>query len=369
MAFCAAIATAVIVGACGSGIPGNAVAVVGSAPITKAAFAHWEVVANDSTQPTTGAAALPVPVGPDYTACIAGYRKVASTASETATQLKTLCKQDETALVGEVMNYLIEALWVEGAAVDHGVKVTQAQALKSYEQQRKSSTPSLKTTKELDSFLAASGETVADLVWRTKLNLLAIAIQNKVAKGADKVTQAAIAAYYQKHHAQFVTPETVDLHLIETSSAATATKVRGLLASGRTYAELAQQYSTDPTTKALGGEENGVRPGQLTALLSNAVFAAKVGVLSQPVQTPFGFYIFTVDSVTPQKVESLKAATATIKAAIAAANVKKANAALSKEFTTKWTAMTKCASGYIVSPSCSNAPKTTSTGATGATSG
>jgi foldase protein PrsA len=369
MAFCAAIATAVIVGACGSGIPGNAVAVVGSAPITKAAFAHWEVVANNATQPTTGAAALPIPVPPDYTACIAGYQKEPSSASDTAAQLKSLCKQDYTALVGEVMNYLIEALWVEGAAVDHHVKVTEDQALKAYEKQRTTSTPSLKTTKELNSFLAASGETVADLVWRTKLNLLALAIQDKVEKGASTVTPAAIAAYYKKNHSQFVTPETVDLHLIETSSGTTATKVRALLASGQTYAQLAPKYSTDPTTKAAGGAEKGVRPGQLTALLSNAVFAAKVGVLSQPVQTPFGYYLFTVDSITPQKVESLKAATATIKAAISAANVSKANAELSREFTTKWTDLTKCANGYIVSPSCSNAPKTTSTGATGATSG
>jgi hypothetical protein len=40
MAFCAAIATAVVLGACGGGVPGDAVAVVGSAPITKAAFNH-----------------------------------------------------------------------------------------------------------------------------------------------------------------------------------------------------------------------------------------------------------------------------------------------------------------------------------------
>jgi parvulin-like peptidyl-prolyl isomerase len=369
MAFCAAIATAVIVGACGGGIPGNAVAVVGSAPITKAAFEHWEVVANDSTQPTTGAAAVPLPVPPDYTACIAGYKNASATASESTSALKAECKQAYTALVGEVMDYLVEALWVEGAAVDHGVKVTQAQVLKAYAKQRDTSTPSLKTAKELDKFLAASGETVGDLLWRTKLNLQALAIQTKVEKGASKVTPAAIAAYYKKNHAQFVTPETVDLHLIETSDATTATKVRALLASGQTYAQLAPKYSKDPTTKAAGGAANGVRPGELTALLNSAVFAAKVNVLSQPVQTPFGYYIFTVDSITPQKVESLKAATATIKAAVSAANVSKANAALSKEFTTKWTAITKCATGYIVATACSNAPKTTSTGATGATSG
>jgi len=50
MAFCAAIATAVVLGACGSGIPGNAVATVGSAPITKAALNHWIVVAKIPSQ-------------------------------------------------------------------------------------------------------------------------------------------------------------------------------------------------------------------------------------------------------------------------------------------------------------------------------
>src|SRR5580692_3124678 len=86
MAFSAAIATAVLVGACGGGIPGDAVAVVGSAPITKAAFAHWEVVANDSNQASTGIAAPPLPVPPDYTACIAYGKKQQATQNSTPAQ-------------------------------------------------------------------------------------------------------------------------------------------------------------------------------------------------------------------------------------------------------------------------------------------
>jgi foldase protein PrsA len=369
MAFCAAIATAVVVGACGSGIPGNAVAVVGSAPITKAAFDHWLVVANDSPQAQGGTPAPPLPDPPDYTTCIAGYKAVPAYSGETTSQLKTVCKQAYTTLVTDVVNFLAEALWVEGVAVDNGVKVTQAQAEKAYQQQRKTSTPPLGTAKELASFLAASGETVGDIVWRTKLNLMALAIQNKIASKASKVTNAQIAAYYKKNHAQFVTPKTVNLHLIETKDAADAINVRKMLAAGKTYAQLASKYSIDPSTKSLGGAENGVRPAQLTAQLSAAVFKAKVNVLSEPVQTPFGWYIFTVDSTTPSKVQSLKAATTTIKAAIVAKQQAAANAELNKEFTTKWTSITKCASGYAVAPSCANAPKAATTGATGATAG
>ena len=92
------------------------------------------------------------------------------------------------------MNYLIQALWIEGEAQDRGVHVTQAQILKSYATQRKTSKPPLTTQAALNNFLAKSGQTKADLLWRTKLNLLATGIQQKVIKTASKVTQQAIAA-------------------------------------------------------------------------------------------------------------------------------------------------------------------------------
>ena len=366
MAFSAAIATAVIVGACGGGIPGNAVAVIGSAKITKDAFAHWEVVANDASQASTGVAAPPIPVPPDFTACVAAEKKQSATAAQTDAQLKALCQQQYTSLVSEVMNFLIQALWIEGEAVDRHVSVTAAQVAKSYNTQRTTSKPPLKTPKELNAFLAKSGQTNADLIWRTKLNLLATAIQASVTKKASKVTPAEIAAYYTKNHSQFVIPTTVNLHLIETKDAATAAKVKGLIQGGGSYATLASKYSIDPTSKSQGGKMLSVRPNQLTTQLNAAVFAAKVGELTGPVKTAFGYYVFTVDGTTPGKTQTLKEATPTIKATIQANKESAANAVLQADFSKKWTSLTKCASGYIVTPSCSNAPKSGATGATGA---
>jgi len=368
MAFSAAIATAVIVGACGGGVPGDAVAVVGSAPISKADFAHWEVVANDAGQASTGAAAPPIPVPPDFTDCIARVKQQPGDGSESKSQLKALCQEQYTSLVSEVMNFLVQALWIEGEAIDQHVTVTQAQINKSFVEQRKASKPPLTSASELNTFLAKSGQTEADLLWRTKLNLLATGIQLKVQKQAAKVSKAKIAQYYAKNHAQFVIPTTLNLHLIETNTPATATTVLGLLKSGSTFATLAPKYSIDPTTKSAGGKMLGVRPGQLTpAQLNTAVFNAKVGQLVGPLKTPFGYYVFTVDSTTPGKTETLSQATATIRATISATQESAANAALQADFTTKWAALTKCSTGYIVAPSCGNVPKSTgSTGATGA---
>jgi foldase protein PrsA len=366
MAFSAAIATAVLVGACGGGIPGDAVATVGSAPITKAAFAHWEVVANDANQASTGAAAPPIPVPPDYTACIAAERKASATAAETDAQLKALCVQQYQSLVSEVMNFTVQALWIEGEAADRHVTVTKAQIAKSYQQQRANSKPPLKTQKALNTFLAKSGQTNADLLWRTRLNLLATAIQLQVTKKASKVTSQQIAKYYAKNHSQFVIPTTLNLHLIETNKESTAATVKSLLQGGETYAALASKYSIDPTSKSVGGQMTSVRPGQLTAQLNAAVFKATIGQLVGPVKTPFGYYVFTVNSSTPGKTETLKQETSTIRATISASQESAANAALQSDFTNKWTKLTKCATGYIVSPSCSNAPKTGATGSSGA---
>jgi foldase protein PrsA len=369
MAFCAAIATAVVLGACGGGIPGDAVAQVGNVPVTTAALDHWLTVANDATQASTGVAAPALPVPPNYTACVAGERKQAGNASATSSSLKALCAQSYQSLLNEVMNFLIQAVWLQGEAVDRGVKVTNAQVLKSYNTQRNTSTPPLKTTAELDAFLAKSGETIPDLKWRTSLNLLANAISLKVQKDASAVTNAKIAAYYKKNLVQLTTPETRDLHLVETSTQATAAKVKALLAGGSSYATVAPKYSIDPTTKTVGGKLLGVRTGELNAQLSAQIFAAKPGVLTGPVKTAFGYYVFTVDSSKAASVPSLKAATATIKQALISQQQTAANATLTNDFTKTWEARTTCRAGYVVSPSCGNAPKTSSTGATGAASG
>jgi len=364
MAFCAAIATAVVVGACGGGLPGNDVAQVGSAPVTMAAFNHWLVVANDSNQASAGTVAPALPVPPDYTACIKATKATPGSSSETTSQIKAICESRYKALATDVMNYLIQALWVEAEGKSRGIKVTAAQVDKSFQEQRKTSTPSLATDTQLNRFLAASGQTIADLKWRTYLNLVAVAIQTKVEKAAAVVSNSAITAYYNKHHSQFVTPETLGMHLIETTTLAQANAVKSQLAGGATYATLAPKDSIDPTTKGVGGKLTvaGAAGSQLPAQVSAAAFKAKAGVLSGPIKSPFGYYVFTVDTITPQVTQTLAQARKTVKATIAATQETAASAKLNNIFNVFWKKQTTCRSGvYAVSPSCPNAPKTTTT--------
>ena len=312
MAFCAAIATAVTLGACGSGLPGNAVVQVGHATITTAALKHWLNVANDSPQTQSGATAPPLPVPPDFTACIkdqqnsAGNTAASQSAAQVA-QFKSTCQQNYQTLVTEVLGFLIPELWIQGEAANRGVHITPKQIAAAYALERKNSSPSLATQKELHDFLAASGQTVGDLKWRTMVNLLANKIELAVQKKAQKVTNSQIAAYYKKNQAQYTTPETRDLHLVLVTSPSSAQKVQSLLAGGQSYATVASKYSVDATSKAKGGEMLGVSNAELTPQLSAKVFVAKVGALSEPVKTAFGYYVFTVDKIFPSKVADARA--------------------------------------------------------------
>jgi len=91
-------------------------------------------------------------------------------------------------------------------------------------------------------------------------------------------------------------------------------------------------------------------------------------VLESTAKTPFGYYVFKVTSVTSASLEPLSTARTAIKATLASNGQTAAIDELRTTFVKKWRARTTCASGHLVSDACSNAPATSSTGASGTTS-
>ncbi len=363
VASCAAIATAVGVGACGgSGVPSNAIAVVGSAPVTSAQFDHWMTVANN--QPYVNSATTPpaLPVPPKYTACIASERL--RDPSGAATTFEAQCAATYTQLNQEVTALLIEGIWFQGEAFDRHVKVTKAAINASWNQERKTN---FATPAKLATFLGESGYTIDDLKWVAMLNLLQQGIVKKVEKSAGRVAPAQIAAYYKSHLSQYTQPERRNLELVLVSSVATETKVKSLLSGGASFASVAKQYSIDPTTKSTGGVQSGVQQGEETPIFNTAIFNSPVGVLASTAKTPFGYYVFKVTAAMRASVESLAAARAAIKLQLVNQAQTAAVDALRTSFVSKWKARTTCASGHLVAQVCANAPASASTGSSGTT--
>jgi foldase protein PrsA len=357
----AVLFVSVVLVACGGGIPGNAVVNIGSAnTITKDTYSHWLGVAAASSSATGEKTAVPDP--PKYTACIAHLQATAPKPAKgqtapTPAALKSQCEQQYKSLQQEVLGFLISSNWVLGEASSLGVKISDAEVKKQFEKIKDQQFPK---AAEFEKFLTTSGQTVSDLLLRVKLNLLSSKIQQKVVKEKSKVTPAEISKYYSENPKRFEVAEKRNLLIILTKTEAQAKKAKQEIESGKSFESVAKSVSIDPTSKSNGGKLTGVVKGQEEKALDTAVFAAPKNVLSGPVKTPFGYYIFEVQSTAPGSQQTLKQAEASIKSTLTATQQQTALSTFVKEFKKKWMAKTECRFGYQVAD-CKGykAPKTT----------
>lgn len=352
--------------ACG-GVPGDAVVSVNGNSITTSAYNHWLSVAAASSAaavPGQKAAKPVVPDPPDYTACIAHLEATAPKPAKgqskpTAAQLKSQCAQQYTALKQQVLGFLISSEWVMGEAEEQGVKVSDKEVLKEYNQLKKQQFPKEEAFKK---FLANTGQTVSDLLLRVKLNMLAQRIQQRISKDAKKpVTSAQISKYYSEHKSQFGQPERRNLLIVLTKKEPEAKSAKEQIEHGESFAKVAKKMSIDPVSKNNGGQLLDVVKGQEEKALDTAVFAAKVNTLSGPVKTPFGYYVFKVVKVLPASQQTLAQAHESIKQQLTAQQQQQALSKFIKGFQTKWKQRTDCRASYVV-PDCKQykAPKTPS---------
>ncbi|HEV2812872.1 MAG TPA: peptidyl-prolyl cis-trans isomerase, partial [Solirubrobacteraceae bacterium] len=365
-ALAAAALSALALSACGGdSVPSNAVAKVDDESIPKTTFDHWMRIAAISSQgPVQGdkAPEVKIPQPPEFEACVADKTKTAPKPPKgqpkpTGDQFKAQCKQEYEALRDQVMQLLIQEKWVRGEAEDQGVKVTDAEVRKAFEEQKKQSFP-----KEGDypKFLKTSGFTEADILFRVRLEQLSTKLREKVVKGKDKVSDEQIKTYYDKNKKRFAQPERRDLRIVLTKTEAKANEAKRALEGGQKWKAVAKKYSIDQASKNQGGSLLAVAKGQQEPSLDKAVFAAEKGDLAGPVKTQFGFYVFQVQKITPASQQTLEQAKATIRGILASENQQKALDSFIKEFQEKWKDRTHCRSGYVTQD-CENAPKPKST--------
>jgi foldase protein PrsA len=347
------LALPVLVAACG-GVPGNAVATVDGEPIEKKTFDHWMTIAAKSG----GQQAAQIPQPPAFTECIANKRKTLPKQAKgqpkvTDTQLKTQCKQEYEALRDQVLQLLISFQWIQGEAEDLDVKVTDAEVKKQFDTQKKASFPK---DADFDKFLKDSGQSLEDIMLRVRLDVLSNKIREKVTKGKDTVTDAAIKKYYDDNKQRFAQPERRDLQVVLTKTEAKAEAARKAIEDGTAWKTVAKKYSIDQASKAQGGKLAAVAKGQQEKSLDDAVFKATKGELVGPVKTQFGYYVFKVDKVTPASQQSLTEAKTTIKQLLASQQQQKSLDKFVKDFRKKWKDKTECRENYVTQD-CKNAPK------------
>ena len=122
-----------------------------------------------------------------------------------------------------------------------------------------------------------------------------------------KVTDKDVEEYYKNHPKEFEKPETVKArHILigfkgdmtEDQKKELRKKADDVLKKakgGDDFAQLASEYSDDPGSKTKGGELGYFPKGNMVPEFENAAFNLKPGVISDVIETPYGYHIIKVE--------------------------------------------------------------------------
>jgi foldase protein PrsA len=116
----------------------------------------------------------------------------------------------------------------------------------------------------------------------------------KLLSSKINITDEDIKNYYDQNKASFSTPEQVRAShiLVETKEEADA--ILKQLKEGADFATLAKEKSQDPGSKDNGGDLDFFGKGVMDPAFEEAAFSLKVGELSEPVKSSFGYHIIKV---------------------------------------------------------------------------
>jgi parvulin-like peptidyl-prolyl isomerase len=160
----------------------------------------------------------------------------------------------------------------------------------------------LGSEKALTTALARVPMTDAQLRSGLADGVLREALQNSKFKGLA-ATAAAVRDYYDSHRASFRQTASAHLWAIQVAAKRIAESALGRLRDGHPFAEVARQFTTDPESKAAGGDMGVVALRSLPAPLRKAVESTRSGKVSAPVQGPGGWYLLKATDRTSDGVQ------------------------------------------------------------------
>jgi foldase protein PrsA len=265
------VAAVVGLAACGGGgggstaVPPDAVAVVGSTPITKTQFTS--LMATVQAQDKATGASFPKVGTPQY-----------------------------TTLRDQVIAYLVQNSELQQEAAKMGVSVTDKDVNAYLKNVAKLNYGG--SMKKLLDAIKKGGLSLSAAKYRVMVGLLG----NKVkAKVTSKAAVSALEAkqYYDTNKSQYeqaaATTRQVAHILVKTKSL--AEKIEKKLQNGANFAALAKQYSTDTGSAQNGGKLCIAKSGQSGSCIqtvppfAKAAFALKTGAISPPVHSKFGWHV------------------------------------------------------------------------------
>ena len=229
------------------------------------------------------------------------------------------------ALRREVVSTIVdEELLVQQAVRDTSIEVTDQEVADGVEQQVRKVRENFTSEVDYKAELRKAGFQTPEEYrrWLTDQQRRA-ALQNRLIDGlrsAGKLktvspTEQEMKKYFEQHKASLGSrPATISFRQIVISpKPSAAAKVRAKaqadsivleLRQGADFATAARRFSQDPGSKDQGGSLNWFRRGVMVPEFERVAFSLKPGVVSDPVESPFGYHIIQVERTQPAEVQA-----------------------------------------------------------------
>ena len=225
---------------------------------------------------------------------------------------------------GVVQGIIDDELLVQEAERDTTIKVTDQEVSEGVEEQIKKIRSNFSSEIEYASELRKAGFQTPDEYrrWLTDQQRRA-ALQNRLIderRGSGKMkavipTEREMRDYFEQQKGSLEKrPATVSFRQVIVAPQPSAEErqrayqladsIALALRHGGDFAVAAKRFSMDSGSRELGGSLNWFRRGTMVPEFERVAFALKPGVISDPVETPFGFHVIQVERSQPGEVQA-----------------------------------------------------------------
>jgi hypothetical protein len=186
----------------------DVVVYVGAKTITRPVYEHWMRIGAATVNIPVPGREPPKPVvydPPAFVACISNLRASVPAVHGSPGQLRAKCRSTFIAIQARILNFLITADWLEGAAVQGHVLVSGAEVRAEYARERREGYASEASFRR---FEAASQQTPADLMLAVRTKLLSAKLLEHFKRRTPARSEASTIAAFNESIKSEWTPQT-----------------------------------------------------------------------------------------------------------------------------------------------------------------
>jgi parvulin-like peptidyl-prolyl isomerase len=255
----------------------------------------------------------------------------------------------ETAL-GEIF----DSIWIQAQAEEMGISVTHQEVEAELAKLKKQA---FKTEKQYQEFLKEAHYTQADVEKRVKVQIISTQIQEQVTNEAPVPSSSEIENYYEAAKAsQYTQEEKREARSLTFKDKGEAEKAKAELEEDDSVGSWKKigAKSTNPAAKKSGGLVNDTDEGVAPEPLHEALFEAPQGEVLGPLKTTTGYDVYEVETITPEKVQSLDEVKTQISSQLGEQAKQQVFTAFVRNYSSRWGSRTFCSSSFLVKERCAN---------------